>query len=161
MSGRRDLLSLILEVKFLNIHFFIWLQKVKLNTKKIPRINKWYFIKHFLRTLNIEPVNSVEHRLQSLKTSVIKLFPTGQVRPATNVMTYIAVLPAAPASYLSLFSWTGKRPPRMTSPGILAPLGERLSTKSEGDHFEPSILSGDLGVLFNIPRSTSNKSQKR
>ena len=156
MSGRRDLLSLILEVKFLNIHFFIWLQKVKLNTKKIPRINKWYFIKHFLR---IEPVNSVEHRLQSLKTSVIKLFPTGQVRPTTNVMTYIAVLPAAPASYLSLFSWTGKRPPRMTSPGILAPLGERPDTGSEGDHSEPSILSGEF--VFNIPRSTWNKSQKR
>ena len=30
--------------------------------------------------------------------------------------------------YLSLFSWTGNRPPRITSPLIRAPLGARLST---------------------------------
>ena len=31
-------------------------------------------------------------------------------------------------SHLSLFSWTGNRPPRITSPLIRAPLGARLST---------------------------------
>ena len=33
--------------------------------------------------------------------------------------------------YLSLFSWTGNNPPRMTSPLIRAPLGARLSTTKD------------------------------
>ena len=49
----------------------------------------------------------------------------------------------------------------MTSPGILAPLGERPSTRSEGDNSEPSILSGDFGVLtFQDPLQIKVKNVK-
>ena len=77
-----------------------------------------------------EPVNCVEHRLQSLKTPIIKLLSTGKIKTANNMMRD---QPSAPWSspHLSLFSWTGKRPPKMTSPGIRAPVGAKLAAKSD------------------------------
>ena len=61
------------------------------------------------------------------RDAIAKLHWSYFLHPAYLVTT-INTMRQCTLFYLSLFSWTGNRPPRITSPLILAPLGARLST---------------------------------
>ncbi len=41
---------------------------------------------NFSKIYPVKPVNSIEHRLQSLKTSVIQLLSAGELRPVTEIL---------------------------------------------------------------------------